>query len=365
VLLVGATMVIWVQSTANSFERYAVDTNRQMRSADLIIDSIFDELPTASLQPRFSEEIIQEIAAVPGVAIVAADAETISQESGVGVMAVDSTRLQDSRLGPWQDLGSVESKALDAVAAGRGVLADSTFSRRTGLVVGDTLELITPTGSLSTTILGITPTAFISPEGDLVMSRSLYKLHWRDSTVNRVYVALDPRFEEESVRQALLRHVGATYGLRVRRVEEFSSWIANTVSEGFAFLRVIVVMTIIVVVVGTADALAANVVERTREIGTLRALGYSPTDIGKMVLAQAGAIGLAGSGLAVCLGLALSIAFVEGILEPTIGWNLFGSPSYPTAALVSVLGVGACILGGIPPAIRAARLLIVKALRYE
>jgi putative ABC transport system permease protein len=123
--------------------------------------------------------------------------------------------------------------------------------------------------------------------------------------------------------------------------------------------------TLILVVIGTADALAANVVERTREIGTLRAIGYTPGSIAMMVIAQALAIGIVGAGLAVLLGMGMSVAFVEGVLQAILGWQLEVDPTWGAAASAAGLGIVACVLGGLLPAIRAARLSVAEALRYE
>ena len=84
-----------------------------------------------------------------------------------------------------------------------------------------------------------------------------------------------------------------------------------------------------------------------------------------MVLAQALAIGLAGSGLAILVGLALCVAFTEGFTPAVIGWDLEFRPSVGVAFLGAGLGTLACVLGAAVPAERAARLSPAVALRYE
>ena len=84
-----------------------------------------------------------------------------------------------------------------------------------------------------------------------------------------------------------------------------------------------------------------------------------------MVLAQALAIGAVGAGLAMFLGIAMSYVFVQGMLQAIVGWELEVYPMYAGAAAAAALGIIACLLGGVVPAVRASRISIVAALRYE
>ena len=81
-------------------------------------------------------------------------------------------------------------------------------------------------------------------------------------------------------------------------------------------------LTLLVVAIGTADALAADVVERTRELGTLRTLGLSPQDVALMLVMQALAIGIVGAVLGLLVGAGLSLSFVEGLLPDILGWQI-------------------------------------------
>ncbi|HWQ14756.1 MAG TPA: ABC transporter permease [Roseiflexaceae bacterium] len=113
---------------------------------------------------------------------------------------------------------------------------------------------------------------------------------------------------------------------------------------------------------GMMNAMLMSVLERTREIGVLRALGWRRQRVIGMVLGESLALGLAGGLLGIALGLVLialasSVPAVQSIMEDTVSPGMFAQ------ALVVALALGA--VGGAYPAWRASRLAPVEAMRSE
>jgi putative ABC transport system permease protein len=106
-----------------------------------------------------------------------------------------------------------------------------------------------------------------------------------------------------------------------------------------------------------ANILLASVVERVREFGTRMALGATGGGIFLQVLAQVLVVTVVGGVAGLALGWALTGVVAHFMKLPAVV-----SPAIATLALATALGVGA--LAGIYPAIRAARLSPVEALRY-
>jgi lipoprotein-releasing system permease protein len=120
------------------------------------------------------------------------------------------------------------------------------------------------------------------------------------------------------------------------------------------------------------------VVQKTREIGMLKALGATNLQISGIFLGQSAIIGvlgvLAGCGLGI-LALAYRNEFLH-FMNRLTGWELFPASIYGFGELpaviaprdIAVICVSSfviCILGGVLPALRAGRLKPVEALRYE
>lgn len=366
-LMTGVALVVWIGTTGQSFEQFVVSSLMTSRQGDLIVDSEFNDYVGAvgEKEPRLPESILDRLRAIPGVRAVGAGVSARTRDPETGILAIDPVRLQNRGFGDWRLQAGAGPSALEDAAAGRSILIDETLASSRNLVVGDTLTLSTPSGPLSLPIAGIVAPSFQSPTGDAILSRNLYRQLWSDNTVTRAFILTEDGSRTDVIRDSILDSLGSEHRLRVSEPLDLSQWFAQSVRSGFSFLDTMAALTMLVVVIGTSDALAANVVERTREIGTLRSIGYTPLAVGGMVLAQALSIGIVGSTLAIGLGLAMSSAFVEGVLQSILGWELRVHPSYSAALSAAGLGVLACVIGGIIPAVRASRLSIAAALRYD
>jgi putative ABC transport system permease protein len=334
------------------------------RTADLVVDSGFNDVVVGD-DARLADTILDEIRRVPGVGAVGAGVNTVSLEPETGIVAVDPIRFRRSEFGRWPLDDGASADALDRVSRGEAVLTDANLAARRGLSIGSMVRLMTPSGVLERPLAGITPTKFRSPSGDVMLSRDLYKSYWHDDTISQAFVVLDPGASLDETRRAIESKLGGSRRLRILSKDELADWYASGVRGAYSFLDVLAVLTLVVVVIGTSDALAANILERTREIGTMRALGLSSLDVGIQVVAQAMAIAAVGTSLALATGYGMSFAFVKGLIPSLLGWQLGLEPTYGLAVIAIVLGALACVVGAVVPALRAARMSPVVALRYE
>jgi putative ABC transport system permease protein len=125
----------------------------------------------------------------------------------------------------------------------------------------------------------------------------------------------------------------------------------------------IVIIAIIVSLLGVINTLAMSVIERTREIGVLRALGASRWQVRRTMLDESLMITIAGSVVGVAAGTLIGFMWLRSVDEvlPGLAFHFPGSIVLAVAIASLVLGVVAAIL----PARRAARLQVINALTYE
>lgn len=122
---------------------------------------------------------------------------------------------------------------------------------------------------------------------------------------------------------------------------------------------------IVAVVLGIASVLVVSVVQKSRQIGILRAFGVSRNQIRNLFLIQGGLLGLAGSVVGIVVGTTLAIFF------QSLASNPDGSPTFPVALNLSLflrttfLALATGLLGAWLPARRAAKLDPAVAIRYE
>ncbi len=139
---------------------------------------------------------------------------------------------------------------------------------------------------------------------------------------------------------------------------------AETMNSMSMFLLAIATVSLIVGAVGIANTMFTSVLEKTKEIGIMKAIGARNQDILLIFILNAGFIGLVGGLIGIILGAVLSgfMPVLLGNLPMARGGTLVSSNSIIMALSVSVI-VG--ILAGIIPAYQASRLKPVDALRYE
>jgi len=127
-------------------------------------------------------------------------------------------------------------------------------------------------------------------------------------------------------------------------------------------VQILLALAILIAVLGVINTLALSVLERTRELGLLRAIGLSRAQTMRMVTVEAVVISAFGALLGLVVGSGLGTAVVralkdQGITELSLPWTQMVT----YLVLAGVVGVFAAVL----PAIRAARTNVLQAIAYE
>jgi ABC-type antimicrobial peptide transport system permease subunit len=149
--------------------------------------------------------------------------------------------------------------------------------------------------------------------------------------------------------------------IRVSTVADFVES-TNDIKNWQAISGAIFALAVLVGGIGITNTMVMAVMERTREVGTLRALGWQKSRILKMILQESVLLSLV-SGLA---GIGLGIGLSEAItLEPTMGSLLRGTYSLPLFAQALAVAFVLGVIGGIYPAWQASGFSPAEALRYE
>jgi len=141
--------------------------------------------------------------------------------------------------------------------------------------------------------------------------------------------------------------------------DQFKQQLGQVTQIFAVVLYSIAAISIVVGAIGIMNIMLVSVTERTREIGVRIAVGARRFDILKQFLAEASIISMFGGGLGIVCGWAIS-NFLSEFTQVLVTYT---PPSIVVMALVMAMIVG--IVSGIYPAIRAARLDPVQALRYE
>lgn len=204
-------------------------------------------------------------------------------------------------------------------------------------------------------------------------------LDWRNGAVTSLQIKLKNYNDAGEVVRRLRSGLNSESGtFQVRTWEEKQGPLLEAVAMESAILNVLLFLIITVAGFGILAIFYMIVVEKTRDIGILKALGASSRGVMVIFLSYGLSLGIVGSGVGVILGLTFVryINEIERMLSALTGRKVFDEAIYyfreiPTVVdplTVTWVAVGAMIiavLASVLPARRAARLHPVQALRYE
>ncbi len=134
------------------------------------------------------------------------------------------------------------------------------------------------------------------------------------------------------------------------------------IDQLLALFSGLLLLAIIIAVLGIANTLALSVIERTREIGLLRAVGMTRRQVRRMVRWEAVIIAVFGAAMGMGIGIALDWAVVASLADE--GFGAFAVPWDQLVLMVVLAGI-AGIIASLWPSYTAARLNILEAIAYE
>jgi ABC-type antimicrobial peptide transport system permease subunit len=296
------------------------------------------------------ESIGERIAAMPKVQSVSGMVMTaLMLPEGGGFFVLQGYSPSQPAI---QHFRIVEGKQL---AANHQIIIGRLMSEAISRDVGDTLEL----GGARLHVVGVYETGVSWEElGGVVTLREAQTFAGRPRKVTLFAVkARNPADAPLLVDEITRRFPEAHAALTGDFVDQMPD-----MQNGTAMINAVSLLAIMVGGVGVLNTMLMAVIERTREIGVLRALGWKRRSILALIMREALLLGVLGgaAGILVAIGLV-------GLLEaaPMIGEIITFQWSVPT--VVRAVGVAASLgtLGGLYPAYRAARMQPVEALRYE
>jgi ABC-type antimicrobial peptide transport system permease subunit len=237
----------------------------------------------------------------------------------------------------------------------RQVIVGRMVAEQIGLKVGDTFRML----NSSFRVVGIYETGQAFEDAGVVIDlREAQVLTGKPRQVQFYLISLRDPGQVEAVRNELeARFPGIDFSLTSELGESTSDFrvmqeMANQIS----------MLAVIVGGVGMLNTMLMSVLERTREIGVLRSLGWRRRRVLGMILRESLVLGTVGGMCGIPLGLGLgSLIGMAGIWGGAIG-PLYTPRLFVQAVVVAMV---AGIVGGLYPAWRAANLQPVEALRYE
>jgi lipoprotein-releasing system permease protein len=303
------------------------------------------------------QQILAETARVPGV-IAASPMASGPAFAGRG-SAEKSVALLGIRPEEYLRIVPVERKMVAGRfrVAGDDAVIGVDLAADLGASVGDKVRLSTAGGrSQVVTVAGIFNLGLrdLNRRWVFLTLRSAQNLLDLAGGVTNIDLKVRELFAAEEVARAIGNRTGLTAESWMQTNAELLSGLRG--QNGSSIM--IQFFVTVAVAFGISSVLVVSVVQKSREIGILRAMGTSPRRIMTIFLVQGAVVALAGSLLGCALGTWAALGFQawQGVFHVWLGWQLY------VAAIGGATAIG--ILAAIAPALHAARLEPVAAIRY-
>jgi len=320
--------------------------------------------PGTDRHPTMSPEIPRDLAKLPEVeAVDALRAYEISYQ-GMPVTLGGMEPRVAGRYGKRPLLSGAQPQAVWPHLVGSdAVLVSEPFANKHHVRAGDTLTLPLGTARIPFRVLDVYYD-YSNERGFILMDRGTLLKYLPDAGPSNVAVYLKPGVTAEhgarQVQSALAGRgvlVASNRSLRQEGIRVFD--------RTFAITYALEAVAIFVAVMGVGGALLTLVIDRRREFGLLGFLGASEGQVRRIILFEAGLLGLLANVAGMILGFLLSLLLIFVVNKQSFGWTI--QFHWPVAVLLSALSIVylATLIAGIYPARVATRLAPIEVIHEE
>jgi putative ABC transport system permease protein len=295
---------------------------------------------------------------------------TTADVKALQVFAGQPTLLLDiegyARMGGFRFEAGNWPSALAAFRQGPAVLLAPVVARRLNVTVGDFVRLDTLRGPVDFRVAGIGDSEFTTCILDLEDGGT----YLGANEINAVEVKIRPGTDREVVHRALLDAIQA-HGGTLLSLDQVTAQLRELFRQARLSIGLLIAITGLVAGLGVINAALANVAERRREIGLLRAVGATRQQVARLVLAEMAMLGVLAALIGTALGWIVTFLFLS-LARRYLGLSVEGASPLATWAPLAVTSAAGLMLwpmltmlGGLGAAWRAARLPVIQALGQE
>lgn len=342
-LMIGLALVTTISILASSVSA----------SIDAGIDEQFtsDFLISNAIGQSFSPSIAEDVRRVDGVDVVAPSQLTSLKVNGTRLNA-DAT---DARA--LEQIFDITYIAGSAAVGDREIALTEDRATSLGVEVGDEVSLSFASGDIPSKVTGIYESTYVVADAVIPFSTlTTAEVQRADTTIA---VDAEPGVDKAALTRDLDTATADFPTVTVQNKEDFAAAQRGQVDQLLYLIYALLGLAIVIAALGIVNTLALSIVERTREIGVLRALGLSRPQLRRMVRLEAIAIAVLGAILGIGAGLLFGVVLQQIVQDQGIT-NL----AVPWMRLLVFIAVSTAVgvLAAVLPARRAASLNVLRAI---
>ena len=326
------------------------------KSIDVGVEKEFtsDFLVSNAIGTPFSTKIAEDVRAIDGVGEVAQFqvAPFKIRESNVWATAIDTAE--------FNTIFALEYVSGSKDLAAGEVSISEASADNLKVKVGDTVTLSFPAGDQKATVAGIFERSNVV--GDALIPFSTVTAADMRRTDSSIAVNAADEEDRALIGQKLEDTVKDNPTVTVQNQEDFADAQRAQVNQLLYLIYALLGLAIVIAVLGIVNTLALSVIERTREVGLLRAVGLSRKQLRRMVRLEAIAIAVLGAILGVVMGIGFGVVLQRAVADR--GITDLGIPGVRLAVFVLIAAIVG-VLAAVLPARRAAKLNVLDAIGTE
>ena len=347
-LMIGLALVSAVAVLAASAKSSFRSAIEDQTTADFILSSS----TFSGFSPEAAEQIREDL---PGSTVVQyrfGTMEFAGDASSVLGASPNFWKMTDAELRPGARRGAFNNG---------GVIVYKDEAEDKGYKVGDTIDVRFPDGPGTVTVQGIFDDKQALPSSsDYIVSLADWS-HFPDPLDFYVGVLKPDGVSTERAERVITRITDGIGGIEADNKAEFIDRQLDQFNQILNLMYVLLLLAVIIALVGIVNTLALSIYERTREIGLLRAVGMSRVQLRRMIRGEALIVATFGSLLGLGIGLVFGYLLINALSEDGIAFTV----PFVQLLIFLILAGLAGLLAGVPPARRAARLDILRAIHSE
>jgi putative ABC transport system permease protein len=366
-LMLAITVIIGVSIMVDSFRGTVATWLDSILAADIYISPAGQNLRLAGeIDPLFIKQVAQK--------------EEVKQISLLRTTTVldenyDKVELRALSLEPEESkrpmLWAIGSPQEYLVAMDNGaVMVSEVFARRLNLPLNrpSTLKLMTENGLQSFRVVGIFYDYAVPELGYVLVRMQTYRRHWpADDSITNIGLYLNANAipQADSIARKLTDEFAAQYKLSIASNRSIKENALEIFDRTFTITAALRLLATVVAFIGVLSAIMSLQLERTRELGTLRANGMSIAQLWGKTLLETALMGLTAGLTALPVGWMLAFILIHFINLRSFGWSLQMQTDPIIFAMALLVALVAALLAGIYPVLRLSKMEIAAAIRAE
>ena len=357
-LMVAVSVIIGISIMIGSFRNTVIEWLNTILIADIYITP-------AGLGQEIDPTFIDQLIDYPGVeAVEMARITTVSSPDYGPVLLNAFSAVDEAERRTFLWLNGTPDQANNALAEGQ-VFVSEVFARQHNLPLNRPSEiaLITSDGPRSFTVSGIF--YHYDPQGFVLMNLRAYQRLWNDPIVSSVGLYVTPETNTDEAVVDLRDRFAATYQLTITANRGIKQSAITVFDRTFTITAALRLLATIVAFIGVLSAIMSLQLERTRELGTLRANGMTLRQLWGLTLLETGLMGTAAGLISIPTGLIMAIILIYVINLRSFGWSLQLQLNFEIFLVAMLVAIVASLLAGIYPSLRLNKMEIAAALREE